>query len=100
VNQSRIKVRKYISSLEVGMRLSRYACSSMKQCGLLKVEQLWECTTGGPSIVHTFTCSQGAVLSIAVRDSDTIYVGCQDGYVKVWDLETKTLIRTLIVQEV
>lgn len=31
---------------------------------------------------------------------DTIYAGCQDGYVKVLDLETKTLVRTIIVQEV
>ena len=31
---------------------------------------------------------------------DTIYAGCQDGYVKVLDVETKTLVRTIIVQEV
>ena len=61
--------------------------------------QLWECSPNGPLIHHTFHCSQGAVLSIVVR-ADTIYAGCQDGYVKVWDLETKTLVRTLIVQEV
>jgi hypothetical protein len=35
-----------------------------------------------------------------VAKGDTIYAGCQDGYVKVVDLETKTLIRTIIVEEV
>lgn len=31
---------------------------------------------------------------------ETVYAGCQDGYVKVWDLETKALVREIIVQEV
>jgi len=31
---------------------------------------------------------------------ETIYAGCQDGYIKVLDLETKTLVRTIIVHEV
>lgn len=31
---------------------------------------------------------------------ETIYAGCQDGYIKVLDLETRTLVRTIIVQEV
>ena len=39
------------------------------------------------------------MLSLAVR-GETVYAGCQDGYVKVWDLETKTLVREIIVQEV
>jgi di- and tripeptidase len=51
------------------------------------------------TLVHDFTCSYGAVLSLAMR-GDTIYGGCQDGHVKILDLETKTLIRTIIVQEV
>ena len=29
-----------------------------------------------------------------------MYAGCQDGYVKVWDLDTRTLVRSLIVEEV
>jgi hypothetical protein len=49
--------------------------------------------------VHTFECCHGAVLSLAVR-GETVYAGCQDGYIKVWDLETKTLVREIIVQEV
>jgi di- and tripeptidase len=52
-----------------------------------------------PSLLHTFECSRGAVLSLVVR-GDTVYAGCQDGYVMIWDLETKTLVRTIIVQEV
>lgn len=31
---------------------------------------------------------------------DTIFAGCQEGYVQVFDLETRTLVRTIIVQEV
>ena len=48
--------------------------------------------------MHTFDCGQGAVLSLTVR-ADTAYAGCQDGYVKVLDLETRTCVRTIIVQE-
>jgi di- and tripeptidase len=48
---------------------------------------------------YTFECNQGAVLSIVVR-GETIYAGCQDGYIKVLDLETRTLVRTVIVHEV
>ncbi|KAF9219228.1 glutathione degradosome [Gyrodon lividus] len=60
--------------------------------------KIWTCTTSGPVLTHTFECNHGAVLSLVVR-GDTIFAGCQDGYVKVFDLETKTLIRTIIVQE-
>jgi di- and tripeptidase len=49
--------------------------------------------------VHTFECCHGAVLSLVAR-GETMYAGCQDGYIKVWDLETKTLVREIIVQEV
>lgn len=49
--------------------------------------------------MHEFECTHGAVLALVAR-GDTIYAGCQDGYVKVLDLETKTLVRTIIVQEV
>ncbi|EMD39729.1 hypothetical protein CERSUDRAFT_150401 [Gelatoporia subvermispora B] len=51
-----------------------------------------------PTLLHTFDCTIGAVLTIVV-DTDTIFAGCQDGYVKVWDLETRTLVRSLIVAE-
>ncbi|KDQ62261.1 hypothetical protein JAAARDRAFT_30154 [Jaapia argillacea MUCL 33604] len=60
--------------------------------------KLWSCNSTGPTLLHTFDCCHGAVLSLATR-GDTIFSGCQDGYVKVWDLETKTLVRTIIVQE-
>lgn len=48
---------------------------------------------------HTFECNHGAVLSLAVT-GDTIFAGCQEGYVRVFDLETRTLVRTIMVQEV
>lgn len=52
-----------------------------------------------PDLIHEFECNHGAVLAL-VAQGDTIYAGCQDGYVRVFDLETKTLVRTIIVQEV
>ncbi|KAG6863312.1 hypothetical protein C0993_012039, partial [Termitomyces sp. T159_Od127] len=60
--------------------------------------KLWDCTPNGPVLVHDFQCWQGAVLALVAHD-ETIYAGCQDGHVKVLDLETKTLVRTIIVQE-
>lgn len=50
-------------------------------------------------MMHSFDCQHGAVLSI-VASGDTIYAGCQDGHVKVLDFETRTLVRSIIVQEV
>ncbi|EJF61051.1 Zn-dependent exopeptidase [Dichomitus squalens LYAD-421 SS1] len=51
-----------------------------------------------PRLIHTFDCGVGAVLALVVR-GDTVFAGCQDGLVKVWDLETRTLVRTLLVVE-
>lgn len=53
-----------------------------------------------PTLLQTFQCSHGAVLSlISSPTGETIYAGCQDGYVKVWDLLTGTLVREILVQE-
>ena len=52
-----------------------------------------------PQLLHTFDWDAGAALAPVVR-GDTVYAGCQDGLVKVWDLETRTLVRTLLVVEV
>ena len=60
---------------------------------------MWNCSSPSPVLQYTFECNQGAVLSIAVR-GETIYAGCQDGYIKILDLETRTLVRTIIVREV
>ncbi|EIW59658.1 Zn-dependent exopeptidase [Trametes versicolor FP-101664 SS1] len=65
--------------------------------------KLWQLPHGrtqdaAPQLLHTFDCGAGAVLALAVR-GDTVYAGCQDGLVKVWDLETRTLVRTLLVVE-
>ncbi|KAG9315550.1 glutathione degradosome [Chiua virens] len=60
--------------------------------------KIWACTTSGPVLKHTFECNHGAVLSLAVS-GDTIFAGCQEGYVQVFDLETKTLVRTIMIQE-
>ncbi|KAI0754689.1 Zn-dependent exopeptidase [Daedaleopsis nitida] len=51
-----------------------------------------------PKLLHTFDCDAGAVIALVVR-GDTVFAGCQDGLVKVWDLETRTLVRTLLVVE-
>ncbi|THH11663.1 hypothetical protein EW145_g494 [Phellinidium pouzarii] len=60
--------------------------------------KLWRCTSSGPDLLHTFDASAGAVLSLVARH-ETVYAGCQDGHVKVFDLGTKTLVRTIIAQE-
>ncbi|KAJ7202821.1 hypothetical protein GGX14DRAFT_523684 [Mycena pura] len=61
--------------------------------------KIWECSVSGtPNELHAFECNSGAIYSLVVRD-ETIYAGCQDGSVKVLDLETKTPVRTVIAQE-
>ncbi|KAJ3483636.1 hypothetical protein NLI96_g6169 [Meripilus lineatus] len=61
--------------------------------------KVWSLSSTGPSLQHTIECGQGAVLALVVR-GDTVYAGCQDGYVKIWDLETRTLVRSIIVVEI
>ncbi|KAJ7644380.1 hypothetical protein FB45DRAFT_897694 [Roridomyces roridus] len=61
--------------------------------------KVWECSgTDAPTELHAFECNNGAIYSLVVRD-ETVYAGCQDGAVKVLDLETNTLVRTIIGQE-
>ena len=61
--------------------------------------QIWACSKEVTALRTTFEFSHGAVLALIAK-GDTLYAGCQDGYVKVLDLETQTLIRTIKVQEV
>jgi hypothetical protein len=35
-----------------------------------------------------------------VTREEILYAGCQDGYVRVWDLQTNGFVRTIMVQEV
>ncbi|KAL1683459.1 hypothetical protein EV122DRAFT_201331 [Schizophyllum commune] len=51
-----------------------------------------------PDLLGEFNCGHGAVYAI-VTTRDTIFAGCQDGYVKVLDLETNTSVRSLLVEE-
>ncbi|GJE91816.1 Zn-dependent exopeptidase [Phanerochaete sordida] len=60
--------------------------------------KVWNLATKQPTLQHTFDCGYGAVLAVVVR-GDTIYAGCQDGHVKILDLETKTHVRSLIITE-
>ncbi|KIL67904.1 hypothetical protein M378DRAFT_191433 [Amanita muscaria Koide BX008] len=60
--------------------------------------KIWACSRKGPQLLHTFEFTHGAVLAL-VANGDVLYAGCQEGYVKVLDLETQTLIRTIIVNE-
>ncbi|KAF8635795.1 hypothetical protein AX15_000002 [Amanita polypyramis BW_CC] len=60
--------------------------------------KIWVGSREGITLLTTFEFSHGAVLALVAK-GDTLYAGCQDGYVKVLDLETQTLIRTIIVQE-
>ncbi|KAH7097612.1 Zn-dependent exopeptidase [Auriculariales sp. MPI-PUGE-AT-0066] len=61
--------------------------------------RLWLCNRDGPVLRHTFSAGEGGgVLSLVAR-AGTVYAGCQAGFVKVWDLETRTLVRTIIAYE-
>ena len=53
----------------------------------------------GLELLSTIECTHGAILSLVARE-DILYAGCQDGYVRVWDLQTNGFIRTIMVQEV
>ena len=56
--------------------------------------EVWQCTKTGLLLRHTFNACDGGVLCLVARNG-TVFGGCQDGHIKVWDLETKTLVRTL-----
>jgi di- and tripeptidase len=58
---------------------------------------MWLATKDGLSEKHSFTGGDGGILSLVSRNG-TIYAGCQDGQIKMWDQDTKTLLRTLIVE--
>ncbi|KZT56318.1 glutathione degradosome [Calocera cornea HHB12733] len=60
--------------------------------------KIWECTPTGLVLRTTLSGSGGGVLSLAIRE-DTVYAGCQSGFIRVWDLETGAVIRTIIAQE-
>ncbi|KAI9511084.1 Zn-dependent exopeptidase [Russula earlei] len=60
--------------------------------------KVWKCSTNRLELISTIECSHGAVLSLVTRE-DILYAGCQDGYVRVWDMQTNTFIRTIIVHE-
>lgn len=77
-------------------------CACYAVFTLTPLHQLWQLSSANPTpvLLHTFNCATGgAVLALAAR-GETVFAGCQDGHVKVWDLETRTLVRTLIVVEV
>ena len=60
--------------------------------------KLWRCRSGkGLEYLHTFEGdgTAGAVLSLSSRDS-LLFGGLQGGQIKVWDLETRSCIRTIL----
>ncbi|KIY49094.1 hypothetical protein FISHEDRAFT_42095, partial [Fistulina hepatica ATCC 64428] len=62
-------------------------------------ETIWKCSVSGqPSLGHSFPGTKGAIYAIAATN-ETVYAACQDGYVKVIDVETKTQIRSILVEE-
>jgi di- and tripeptidase len=83
------------------VKVRSVAMDAVLQTILMTTFQLWKVgdDVSEPELVHEFECNHGAVLALVAR-GDTIYAGCQDGYVRVFDLETKTLVRTIIVHEV
>ncbi|KAJ7584980.1 hypothetical protein C8J56DRAFT_139703 [Mycena floridula] len=63
-----------------------------------EIIKLWDCSQVIPERPYKWETCCGAIYSIIAR-GETIYAGCQDGLVKVIDRETKTIIRTIMVQE-
>ncbi len=62
--------------------------------------KIWRChSSGGLEFLHSFDGdgTAGAVLSLATRDS-LLFGGLQGGQIKVWDLETRSCIRTILAQ--
>ena len=61
---------------------------------------MWNLMPDGPILAHSFDVGAGAILALVVQQgTTTAYAGCQDGQVKVIDLEMKAIIRTIIAQE-
>ncbi len=60
--------------------------------------KVWSChPSGGLELLAAFEGLPGAVLSLANRDS-LLFAGLQGGHVKVWDLETRSCVRTILAQ--
>lgn len=58
--------------------------------------KIWECRpAGGLKFLFSFDGLSGAVFSLGSRD-DLLFAGLQNGQVKVWDMETKACIRTIL----
>ena len=58
--------------------------------------KIWECQPGGGlELLFIFDELPGACLSLAYRDS-LLFGGIQGGQIKVWDLETRSCIRTIM----
>ena len=57
---------------------------------------MWLATKEGLTEKHTFSGFEGGVLSLVARNG-IVYAGCQDGHIKIFDQDTKTLLRTLLV---
>lgn len=60
--------------------------------------KLWQCTSAGLVPIATLHNSEGGVLTLAARQG-TLFAGLQGGCIDIWDLETWTLIRTLVAHD-
>ncbi|GHJ86794.1 hypothetical protein NliqN6_3196 [Naganishia liquefaciens] len=58
--------------------------------------KIWECQpAGGLKFLFSFDGLSGAVFCLVSRE-DLLFAGLQNGQVKVWDMETKACIRTIL----
>ncbi|KAH8818878.1 hypothetical protein DL96DRAFT_1622249 [Flagelloscypha sp. PMI_526] len=62
--------------------------------------KVWRLSEECPKLVHEFDCGHGAIYGFVSQvDEGTIYAASQDGYVFVLDLETRSIVRRLLVNE-
>jgi di- and tripeptidase len=57
--------------------------------------KIWSAQEGPLKEIRTLVCDSGNVVALAISD-DLLFCGCQGGEIKIWDLETFQVVRTLL----
>lgn len=60
--------------------------------------KLWSTANKRPKLLHTLSGADGGVLTIVIKDG-LLFAGAQDGDIRVWDLDTFQLVRSIIAHD-